>query len=233
MMLEHRNMKRPRAGKRDILVVAPHPDDESLGCGGTLLRHAAEGDRIHWLIVTTMGPDGYTARQRRRRAVEIRRVARLYGFRSVSQLGFPATTLDAIPRAALVKAMAAAFEKVAPHTVYVPHHGDVHTDHRVAAEAVAACVKWFRQGSVTRVLAYETLSETDFSLDPAAFAPDVFIDVSATLARKLRILEVYAGELGRFPFPRSAEAVRALAAARGAAAGCRAAEAFMLLREIR
>jgi N-acetylglucosamine malate deacetylase 1 len=219
--------------KRDILVVAPHADDETLGCGGALLRHKAGGDRLHWVIVTSMTARGWSSARRRARAAELRRVAGRYGFASVRELGFPAAGLDAVPRAKLIDRMRAAFSSARPHTLYLPYPGDAHGDHRVAFEAAAACAKWFRLPSLRRVLCYETLSETDAALDPTAepFRPNVFVDVSEHLERKLAILREYKDELGSFPFPRSEEAVRALAALRGASAGFGAAEAFQLVRE--
>ena len=97
---------------------------------------------------------------------------------------------------------------------------------------VGACSKWFRYPSVKRVLAYETLSETNFNLNPnATFNPNYFIDISEYLERKLEVLAIYRSELGVFPFPRSAEAIRALATYRGSSSGFVAAEAFQLLRE--
>ncbi len=214
-----------------VLAVAPHPDDETLGCGGALLRHLERGDRVHWLIATKMTAK-YPAPARAERARTIKAVARAYGFASTIELGLPTAQLDALPRAGLVARFAEAFRSVKPAVVYVPHPGEAHTDHRIVFEAVSACSKWFRSPDLKRVLAYETLSETGFSLPSGVpFAPNHFVDVSATLAGKLRILSLYASELGKFPFPRSAEAVNALAAVRGAAAGVRAAEAFELLAE--
>jgi LmbE family N-acetylglucosaminyl deacetylase len=220
--------------KRRILVVAPHPDDETLGCGGALLRHKAEGDVIHWVIVTSMPRGSYSAARRRRRAAELRDVARIYGFASTRELGFPTAALESVPRAKLIDKLSAAFKAARPDVAYLPHPGDVHSDHRVTFEAAVACTKWFREPGVGRVLAYETLSETDAALDATAqpFRPTVFVDIAAHLERKLDVLRRYAGEVAEFPFPRSLEAVRSLAQVRGAAAGCGAAEAFQLLREI-
>lgn len=219
-----------------VLVVAPHPDDETLGCGGALLRHAEAGDALHWLIVTSMSKAaGYTAARAKARAAEISAVAKDYGFRSVRRLGLPPAGLDAVPLKDVVSKMAAAFKAVAPTVVYLPFPGDAHSDHRVAFEAGAACAKSFRAASVRRVLCYEAPSETDFGLDPteAPFAPNVFVDISRHLDRKLAIMRRYAGELGAFPFPRSERAIRAAAAVRGGAAGLPAAEAFLLLKERR
>lgn len=219
-----------------ILAIAPHPDDETLGCGGALLRHRAEGDDIHWLIVTGMTEEsGFPADRIEARENEITAVAEAYGFASVTRLGFQAARLDTLAMGDLVAAMGKAFGKIKPETVYVPFPGDAHTDHREAFDAAAACCKWFRFPSVRQVIACEIPSETDFGLDPAAqpFRPNLFVDISDWLDEKIRIMGTYAGEMGDFPFPRSEKGIRALAAHRGSQAGCEGAEAFMVLKEIR
>jgi LmbE family N-acetylglucosaminyl deacetylase len=217
---------------RRTLVVAPHPDDEILGCGGTLLRRKAEGGLLGWLIVTGMDKNaGWSPEQIRQREEEISRVTALTGFDEVFNLRLPTTRLDKIPVSELVSAFSAVFKSFEPDEVLVPHRGDVHSDHRVTFETVAACVKWFRYPSVCRVLAYETVSETEFGLSPASvFQPNFFVNISDYLERKLEIMAVYKSELGEFPFPRSVRAVRSLAEWRGANAGYQAAEAFELLR---
>ncbi len=215
------------------IVIAPHPDDEVLGVGGTLLRRKAEGAKVAWLIVTRITTEaGWSDQKISQRAGEVKRVTAFFGFDSVFELNFPTTQLDQVPMSDLVGAMANAFRTFEPEEVFVPHPSDVHTDHRVVFDAVASCTKWFRYPTIKRVLAYETLSETDFGLWPAqGFRPNVFVDIGPYIDKKLRAMEIYASELGKFPFPRSHEAVRALATLRGAAAGYSAAEAFDLLRE--
>ncbi|WP_295583626.1 PIG-L deacetylase family protein [uncultured Lamprocystis sp.] len=215
------------------LVVAPHPDDETLGLGGTLLRRRAEGAEVAWVIVTGISvATGWDEARVARRAEEIRRVAERYRFSALYEMGLPTTRLDQVPTADLVSAFSGIFKEFQPQEVFVPHPSDVHSDHRIVFQAVAGCTKWFRYPSVNRVLAYETLSETDFVLDPQkAFRPNVFVDIGGHLEEKLAIFDLYASELGAFPFPRSHEAVRALATLRGAAAGYKAAESFGLLRE--
>jgi LmbE family N-acetylglucosaminyl deacetylase len=215
------------------LVVAPHPDDEVLGCGGTLLRRKAEGAVLAWLIVTGMTESaGWSAERIRERDAEISTITRHFGFDEVYNLRLPTTTLDRIPMSDLVAEFSRVFTAFSPTEVLLPHRGDVHTDHRAVFDAGAACCKWFRYPSVQRVLTYETLSETEFGLDrSAAFRPNVFVDVTSVIDRKVAAMEVYRSEVGVFPFPRSVEAIRALAAVRGAASGTAAAEAFELLRE--
>lgn len=215
------------------IVIAPHPDDEVLGVGGTLLRRKAENTKIAWLIVTAVTvQSGWGEEKVKQRADEINRITELFGFDEVFTLNFPTTQLDSAPMSDLIAGISDVFRSYEPEEVFVPHPSDVHTDHRIVFDAVASCTKWFRYPSVKRVLAYETLSETDFCLgaDPG-FRPTVFVDIEPFLADKLRAMDIYSSELGAFPFPRSHEAIQALAILRGAASGFKAAEAFELLRE--
>lgn len=215
------------------IVIAPHPDDEVLGVGGTLLRRKAERAKVAWLIVTGISTQfGWEEKKVKRRADEIRRTTELFGFDEVFELNFPTAQLDRVPRSDLVAAISGVFRTFEPEEVFVPHPSDVHTDHRIAFDATASCTKWFRHPSVKRVLAYETLSETDYGLGTGqGFRPNVYVDIEPFLNDKLRAVDIYASELGAFPFPRSHEAIRALATLRGAASGFKASEAFELLRE--
>lgn len=220
---------------KQVIVVAPHPDDETLGCGGTLLRHVNRGDRTHWLIVTGISiGDGFSKETVDRRDTEIQKVFREYGFSTVHNLRLPTTKLDIIALSEIIRQINDIFAHVSPEVVYLPYRGDVHTDHSIVFDATVACTKWFRYRSVKRVLAYETLSETEFGINPdtVGFRPNVFIDISDFLEKKMEIMRIYSSELGVFPFPRSEQAIRALGALRGATAGFHAAEAFMLLKEI-
>jgi LmbE family N-acetylglucosaminyl deacetylase len=218
-----------------LLVIAPHPDDELLGCGGTVLRHLAEGDEVHWLIVTHMTPEGgFSAEAIRQRRMQIDAVREAVGFSGLHELELPTAYLDAIPLAEIVAGIGKVLRDVQPDTLYLPYGGDIHSDHGVVFAAAKGCSKWFRHPSVKRVYGYETLSETDFALPPEGPGMPIqrYVDISAYLERKLELLELYEGELGEFPFPRSTEAIRALARLRGAAAGCAAAEGFQVLKEI-
>lgn len=217
------------------LVIAPHPDDELLGCGGTLLRRSAEGRKIAWLILTAMtGQTGWSDERIAQRAFEINQVREGLGIdpSHVYELGFPVSKLDTVPLEILVGRISEVFKEFEPEELFIPHPGDVHSDHRVAFEAATACSKWFRYPSVKRVLTYETLSETDASLDVCCnFKPTVFVNVESYLNKKCELLRLYKTEMGDLPFPRSEGAVRALATVRGVQAGMVAAEAFCLLRE--
>jgi LmbE family N-acetylglucosaminyl deacetylase len=218
-----------------ILVVAPHPDDETLGCGGTILRHVSEGHEVHWLIVTEMSVAGGFSEERiSSRNEEIKKVAKEYGFADVHQTKLPTTQLDIIPKSKLIEAISSVVAKIEPHTMYLPYRSDVHSDHAAVFDATVSCTKTFRYPYIKRVLAYETLSETEFSLRPddSGFRPNVFIDVTKFAQKKIDIMRIYAGEMGKFPFPRSKEVMQAQMQLRGSTAGVEAAEAFMLLKEI-
>lgn len=219
-----------------VMVVSPHPDDETLGCGGALLKHKNFlGDEIHWLIVTNMLDDqGFSCEQIKCGNDERKVVANMYDFSSVHNLNFPAMRLDAIPMVEIIKAISDVFKKIQPNIIYLPYRGDIHTDHKTVFDAVSSCTKCFRFPFINKIIAYETLSETNFALNPdsSGFNPNLFINISEYLQEKLLIAKVFAREFGEFPFPRSEEAIRSLAAYRGVAAGCIAAEAFMILKEI-
>lgn len=217
-----------------ILVIAPHPDDETLGCGGTLLKHRQAGDDINWLIVTAMQEDqGFSAEVIDKRRTEIEQVSEAYGFSEVVELGYPCAQLDQLPLGELIQSIGNAIKQLAPDVLYLPWPGDTHSDHRVVFEVASSCCKWFRYPSVSRVLCYQTLSETEFGIDPRnpPFQPNVYVDISDQLEQKLDIMRLYASEMGDHPFPRSEAALRAQATLLGSTAGCMAAEAHMLLKE--
>lgn len=217
------------------LIVAPHPDDELLGCGGVLPRRHAEGGTVGWLLITAVfEKDGYDSAKVHAREREIQQVREGLGIKpeNLFSLAFSTTKLDQVPTGELVGRISEVFKQFEPEEVFVPHAHDIHSDHRIVFEAVAACSKWFRYPSIKRILAYETLSETDCILDAeAVFKLNVFFDIGMHLEKKLQLLSCYQSELGEFPFPRSETAVRALAQVRGAQSGFMAAEAFQLLRE--
>lgn len=220
-----------------LLVVAPHPDDESLGCGGTLTRFRRERpeEEIHWLIVTEMKTEwGFSAEQIAKRNIEIESVAQRLKPIITHRLVMRPAHLDSYPMADLVSAIGKIVSEIPPDTVFVPWRNDAHTDHKIVFDAVMACSKTFRHPSVRNILAYETPSETEFGIDPsiASFRPNVWVDISADLNSKHELLSCYSSELQAFPFPRSYETVTALARFRGSFAGVEAAEAFMLLKSV-
>ena len=217
------------------VVISPHPDDETLGCGGTLLKHHAQGDAIHWVIVTTMAEGKeYTRQKITERQKEINTIAGMYGFTAVHTLNLPPSQLDTIPMDQLIHTLGKLFNDIKPAIVYLPNRSDVHSDHRIVFNAAWSCCKTFRYPFIRRVLMYETLSETDFAppLNGTTFAPNSFTDISDFLEGKIEMMRTYKGEMGEHPFPRSERNIRSLATVRGATAGVKYAEAFMLLKEI-
>lgn len=219
---------------KDVIVISPHPDDETLGCGGTLLKHKDQGDRIHWLNVSGIHKsEGYSEDQIQTRASEMEQVCSSYGFSSFHNLMLKTALLDAIPIGDIIGLIAEVFQTIKPNIVYLPFPGDIHTDHQVVYKAASSCTKWFRFPYIERVLLYEVLSETDFQLssNTGNFSPNVFIDIERYLDTKCSIVHTYSTEIGDFPFPRSEKAIRALAHIRGVASGFNAAESFMLVRD--
>ena len=214
----------------NVLVVAVHPDDETLGCGATLLKHKANGDAIHWLIVTQSDPKKEFFAKREQ---EIQKVAKLYGFDALHRLELPTMRVDEISMSELVGKISKVFQKVQPNILYLPFKEDVHSDHRKVFEAAYSCTKSFRYPFIEKIYMMETLSETEFAPSVGHnFIPNVFVDVSEYLEQKISIMQCYSGETAPHPFPRSEHNIRALATLRGATAGCRYAESFMLLKEV-
>jgi LmbE family N-acetylglucosaminyl deacetylase len=195
-----------------------------------------QGDTVHWLIVTHIAEElGFESDRIQKREHEIERVASQYGIEQPINLEFPTARLDAQSTSTLVDAIGNVFQEIEPELIYVPYRNDIHTDHSVVFDAVASCTKWFRYPSVRRVLAYETLSETEFAIRPDkdGFRPNVFVDITGHLDDKIDIMRVYESEIDTHPFPRSPSSIRSLATLRGAESGVEAAESFMLLHEIR
>lgn len=219
-----------------ILVAAPHPDDETIGCGGTLLKARAAGVPVHWLIFSEMDKAlGYSEARIAARQKEVEAISAHYGFASVHRLGYRTAALEQVPIGEMIGKIAQIIGELGPDTLYLPFPGDAHSDHKVAFDAVMACSKWFRAASVKRILCYEALSETDISPKPGGpqFLANVYEDVTTQMDGKITAMNMFKGETGVPPFPRSEEVIRAKALVRGAEAGFMAAEAFMLVKEIR
>ncbi len=216
-----------------VLVIAPHPDDETLGCGGSLFRHIEKGDDVYWLIVTTVSNDlGWSQHLIDKRQKELNQVNEKYGFRKRFNFNLPATKLDTLPITNIIDRLKDVFNEVRPELIYMPYSNDVHTDHKVICSALQSTFKWFRYPYIKRILMYETLSETEYNyLDGDCFRPNVFIEISKYIDAKVSAMEIYESEMGSFPFPRSVEAIRALAKLRGSNSGFEFAEAFQLVYE--
>ena len=224
-----------------VLVVAAHPDDEVLGCGGTIARHADAGDQVQLLIVA----EGATSRQQQRDrsqasvdlsalALAAQRAALILGATGVELLDLPDNRLDSLDRLDLIKQIEERIERHQPQVVYVHHAGDVNVDHRRLHEAVVTACRPTPGHPVRRLLSYEVASSTEWQPPGSApaFEPNWFVDISAQWPRKREALEAYASEMRPWPHARSSEAVEHLARWRGAQVGVEAAEAFCLLRQL-
>jgi N-acetylglucosamine malate deacetylase 1 len=224
-----------------VLVVAAHPDDEVLGCGGTIARFAAEGSEVHVLLLA----DGETSRrtgsgvavtppsvEARNAACEAARVILAYA--TVEALGLPDQRLDSLELLDIVQRVEEVIKRRRPAVVLTHHAGDVNLDHRIVHDAVVTACRPQPGHSVRQLLFFEVPSSTEWRPPCSAqpFSPNWFLDISATLTTKIRALQAYGRELRGFPHARSLEAIEALARWRGASVGVGAAEAFMLGRSV-
>ena len=217
------------------IVLSAHPDDEALGCGGTLLKHKAKGDELAWVIVTNVSEQhGFSKERIQERKQEIESVKNKIGFKKIFDLGYRPGGLDSNSLLTLVTKISDAFNEFKPETIYVMNRSDAHSDHRITFDAVMACTKSFRYPFVKKVLMYECISETEFApaLAENVFLPNYFVDISEQMNEKIELNKIYASEFGQHPFPRSIENIKALAHFRGATAGVHYAEAFQLLKYI-
>ncbi|WP_458207726.1 PIG-L deacetylase family protein [Haladaptatus sp. NG-SE-30] len=221
------------SSNRTVLAVAAHPDDEVLGAGGTLSKHAEAGDEVHVLIVTegaTQQYDDLELIEQKRREAEA--CARRLGVSDVRFGDFPDMRLDDAPHVEINAVLEDSVEELRPDIVYTHSDHEVNEDHRALYDSTLVAT---RPGSgVERVLAYEVPSSTDWiGGDQMQFTPNVYVDIADQLETKVQAFAEYDSETREFPHPRSAESLRARAKTRGAAAGVHAAEAFSLVREVR
>ena len=223
-----------------VLVVAAHPDDEVLGCGGTMAKLAAAGHDVH---VAILG-EGITSRYERREEAPAAEIAALHavarsanavlGVRDVHLFGLPDNRFDTVPMLDVVKIVERLIDGLRPERVYTQHGGDLNVDHGVVFRAVLTATRPMAGHPVKEVLAYEVASSSEWAF--GRFAPEfratVFEDVSATIERKVAAMQAYESEARRFPHPRAPESLRAIAARWGSVSGFGAAEAFDLVRRV-
>lgn len=218
-----------------VIIISAHPDDETLGAGGTILKHQKNGDDINWLIVTDVfESEGFSNERVLSRKLEIEKVSKLYSFNNVYNLGYPTMKLNDTILFELVNKISLIFQELEPETIYVMNRSDAHSDHRIVFDAVMSCTKSFRYPYVKKVLMYECISETEFApiLPERVFQPNYFVDISDFLFNKIEIMKIFDSELGEHPFPRSIKNIEALATYRGATIGVNYAEAFQMIKYI-
>ena len=219
---------------KKILVFAPHPDDEILGVGGTIGRRIKEGYEVYVCIITSAYQPLFTKELSIRNREDALKCHEYMGVKKTFFLDFPAADLESVKRYELNGRIMEVIKEVTPDEVYIPHIGDMQKDHQITVDAcmVALRPKYFPQ--VKKIYAYETLSETDWNIPSVtnAFIPNVFVNIEDTLEIKKTALAYYSMQISEFPDARSIQAVEALARYRGALMHWRAAEAFVLIRDI-
>ena len=221
------------------LIIAAHPDDEVLGCGGAILKLTAAGAEVHIAFLA----DGIGARNpdpawrqaelaQRRAAAEA--AARILGAASLSFDDLPDNQLDSIPLLDITQKVEALIDQYRPTSLFTHHAGDLNSDHRRTHQAVITACRPQRGHPVRTLLCFELPSSTEWQPPGSglAFTPHWFVDISTTLDGKLAALDAYADELRDWPHPRSRQGIEHLARWRGASVGCDAAEAFMLARHL-
>lgn len=221
---------------KTVLVVAAHADDEALGCGGSLAKHVAAGDRVHVVFVadgvTSREGSGQVDRERRQHATE--KARGILGISTLTFLDLPDNRLDSVPLLDIVQPLEQLIGKLSPEIIYTHHYGDLNVDHRLVHQAVMTACRPLPGSPVREILAFEVISSTEWSSPGAApFLPTLFVDISAQIEIKMQALEAYALEMREPPHSRSKEHMRCLAKHHGYCMGVEAAEAFMVMRVLR
>lgn len=212
-------------------MISPHPDDETLGVGGTILKRLKKGHKVALLLITELKNHNNSKKQKEE---QISKVFKAFKLSKTYRLNIEASKVDQVPLEKLVKLIFNIIQKFRPNEIFIPHITDSHSDHKMVYQAVSSSVKIFRSPFVKRVLSYETISETGYGLnfEKKIFSPNVYINISGEMKKKLEILKLYKSELSKHPFPRNLDNVKSLAKIRGAESNNKFAEAFELLRFI-
>jgi N-acetylglucosamine malate deacetylase 1 len=218
---------------RRVLVVAPHADDEVLGVGGTIARFAGRGDDVHVVIATKGYPPAFSPESGHQIEAETLAAHQLLGVANTVFLGLPAAALDTVEHRDMNARLTEVVGRVRPHLTFVPFGGDIHLDHQRVFLSTLVALRPNGRHCSQAIYAYETLSETHWSVPYLMpnFAPNVFVDITSHLDTKVAAMQAFASQIKPFPHARSAEALRALAALRGSTVGCAAAESFVLIRQ--
>lgn len=219
----------------DILVIAPHPDDEIIGAGGMMIKRINEGHNVYVVIVTKGIEPLFSSEIVEKTRAEARKCHSEIGVKKTFFLDFPSVMLEEQHRYEINGKILKVVMEVKPDEVYIPHIGDMQKDHQIVAEAAMVALRPKYSFAPKKIYAYETLSETGWNIPNVQneFIPNAFVDISDYLELKKNAFGIYKSQIGEFPDARSIEAVEALAKYRGALMNTNAIEAYMLLREIR
>ncbi len=219
---------------KNILIIAPHPDDEVLGCGGTIKKLSSAGNKLYVLVVTRGKKGLYSEEKILNVRSEARSAHKILGITETRFLDFPAPDLDLVSIAEISGAISSVINEFQISSLYLPHRGDIHNDHKVVFNAGLVAARPVNGNPVRRIYSYETLSETEWAapFSDDAFIPDFYINISDVLISKLEAIKCYKSQLRDFPNPRSLKSIEALANLRGSTVGFTHAEAFMTIRVI-
>lgn len=213
-----------------VIVFAPHNDDEVLGVGGTIAKHAENGDDVY-ICEVTVGKNQERANQIKQEALQAHKIL---GVKDTFFLDFPVVGLSNLPAIELNKEIHKIVQDIKPDIAYLPHKGDMHKDHAVVAESAMVALRPVDSPQVKAIYVYETLSETEWNIPSVdnAFIPNVFVDITNTIEKKIEAMNCYQSQLYEFPQPRSLKAIRALSEVRGSTVCVENAESFMLVRSV-
>jgi LmbE family N-acetylglucosaminyl deacetylase len=221
---------------KNILVVAAHPDDEVLGCGGTILRHIEDGDSVHLVFMADgeMSRDSANSNDVKRRKSAVIKAKNILGISTIEHLGFSDNQMDSHSLLVITQALEKIISKVRPIVIYTHHHGDLNLDHRLTYQSVMTACRPLPEFCVKEIYGFEILSSSEWSLDSSLpFSPRLFVDISKQLQTKIDAINAYSAEMRLPPHPRSITNIEVLAQYRGYSVGTVAAEAFEVYRLIR
>lgn len=220
---------------KKVLVVAAHPDDEALGCAGTIAKHVEAGDEVHLLFMTDgVGSRELIANEADLRLFAAKTAAKLLNVKSFNTLTFPDNRMDSVPLLLITKALEDKIASVKPEIIYTHHIGDLNVDHQITHKAVMTACRPQPDFCVKEIYAFEVLSSTEWQTPGVTpFIPNVFVDISDYIGVKNKILEAYSEEMRQLPHSRSIENAVSIASVRGSSVGVQYAEAFSGIREVR
>lgn len=219
-----------------VLVIAAHPDDEILGLGGTIAKHTNQGDEVHVLMVTEGASTQYKDQPEmiEVKKKEILKVKEILDIKEVHFVHLPDMMLDTLAHIAVNAPITKAVNELQPDIVYTHFYGDVNKDHRVIFDSTMVAVRPSVHFTVKKVICYHTPSSTEWNMQQGhtAFMPNMYVDITSYLEKKIKALEQYKSEMRKYPHPRSPESIKIIAHYWGTHIGVEAAEAFMIVREI-
>lgn len=220
---------------KKTLIIAPHPDDEILGCGGIMhkLAQSAEDD-VYVLIMSRGTPKLYSEDKIENVREEALAAHKTLGVKDTFFLNFHAPEMDAVPLADVSRSIAEVIQRLHIDVIFIPHRGDIHNDHTIVFKAALVAARPVGNYTVKEIYCYETLSETEWAppFGDDVFIPNYFVNVTEQMPFKLEAMACFKSQLKEFPNPRSLETIEALAKFRGATVGFERAEAFMTMRRI-